>query len=204
MSEPMFPNSAGGAPAQEPVEAPKSNRTTLLAVGGVLAALVVAGLAFMMLSSGGGDEAADSADVASAPVVPAAPAAPTAAPSQAVVKPASVTVAKRNPFEPLYPAPAPAATTGGSTSGGSADPAHPTSTPEPVTPAVSLTVTTIDTAKQVATVGVDGKKYPKLAVGDSFGGFYTLYSIFNDQCVGVLYGDQSVPVCLNKPVSVTP
>ncbi len=199
MSEPMFPNSPGGATAQEPVEAPKSNRTTLLAVGGVVAALVVAGLAFMMLSSGGDD---DSADLAATPVVPAAPAAPSAAPTQAVVKPATVTVAKRDPFAPLYPAPAPTATTGEPSSGGSS--AAPTSTPEPVTPAVSLSVTAIDMNKQLATVGVDGKKYPKLSVGDSFGGYYTLYSIFNDQCVGVLYGDQSVPVCLNKPVSVTP
>jgi hypothetical protein len=30
-----------------------------------------------------------------------------------------------------------------------------------------------------------------------------MYSVFNTECVGVLYGDQSVPVCEGKPQTVT-
>ena len=126
-----------------------------------------------------------------------------ATPTPVVIKPASVTVAKRDPFAPLYPSPV-AATSAPSTPGGGATTAPSAAPLVPVVTPVTLDVKSIDATKDVATVSVDGKKYAGLNVGDSFGGHYTLYSVFNPQCVGVLYGDQSVPVCLGKPVSVTP
>ena len=45
-------------------------------------------------------------------------------------------------------------------------------------------------------------KFP--VVGQEFGKFYVMYSVFNDQCVGILMGDQSVAVCSTKAVTVTP
>ena len=201
MSEPMFPGEGGvAAPAAAEPEEQKSSRKTLLALGGVVAALVVVGGAFFLMNSSPSDPA---------PVTAVAPpngakAAPAASPTpQVVIKPASVTVAKRDPFAPLYPSPT-ATAEAPSNSGGdpSTAPSAAPLTPD-VTP-VTLEVKSIDAGKDVATVSVDGKKYAGLGVGDSFGGHYTLYSVFNPQCVGVLYGDQSVPVCLGKPVSVTP
>ena len=50
---------------------------------------------------------------------------------------------------------------------------------------------------------VDKKKYAT-GVGKTFGQYFTVYSVFNDQCVGILYGDQSIPVCVSKPQTVSP
>ena len=61
----------------------------------------------------------------------------------------------------------------------------------------------IDPTAQTAVVSVDGKKYAA-AVGKVFGKNYMVYSVFNAQCVGVLYGDQSVPVCTTAPATITP
>jgi hypothetical protein len=68
---------------------------------------------------------------------------------------------------------------------------------------VTLAVSAIDLKNQKATVSVDGKAYP-VAVGNVFASNYMMYSVFNAQCVGVLYGDQSIAVCTGRPVSVTP
>ena len=46
-------------------------------------------------------------------------------------------------------------------------------------------------------MSVDGKPYTT-AVGETFAKYYSVYSVFNDQCVGVLYGDQSVTVCIDQ------
>lgn len=205
MSEPMF----GGGTATEERPAPQeayeaessgSNRTMLLALGGVVAALVVAGGAFFFLSQSGSSSTDDLVVVPPAAAPPAASAAPSSAPT--AVKPASVDVSNRDPFAPLYPS-SEASSSPSSNGGGSAAPTTRPTT-EPTAAAVELEVTSIDTTSQLATILVDSKKYNKLAVGTTFGTYYTLYSIFNNQCVGVLYGDQSVPVCLGKPVSVTP
>lgn len=206
MSEPMFPGGVATAPTAEADEVgtPKSNRKALIVVGAVVAALVVVAGAWLLMSSGSSDDAADDAIVPQA-VAGAPNAAPTAAPSPAVVKPASLTVSKRDPFAPLFPTPVstPAASQPAAPGGGG-ETAAPNPSATPVVPVATLNVRSIDTKKQSATVSVNGTKYSGLSVGDSFGGHYTLYSVFNSQCVGVLYGDQSVPVCLNKPVSVTP
>jgi hypothetical protein len=125
-----------------------------------------------------------------------------------VVKPATVTVSTRDPFAVLYTAPvaaatpaAPAATPAAGTTGGT------TTTPvvtTPTTPPVTLAVLSINTGASSATISVNGKKYNNTKVGATFGTYYTLYSVFNTQCVGLLYGDQNVPVCLSKPATVTP
>jgi hypothetical protein len=199
----MFPGGGSAAPAPDADEVvePKNNRKALIVVGAVVAALVVVAGLWLLMSSGASDDSGDDAVVPQA-AAGAPNAAPTAAPSPAVVKPASLTVSKRDPFAPLYPTPVSTPAASETAASGGGETAAPS--PSPVVPAVTLEVRNIDANKDVATVSVDGKKYAGLHEGDSFGGHYTLYSVFNAQCVGVLYGDQSVPVCLNKPVSVTP
>ena len=127
-----------------------------------------------------------------------------------MTRPAAASVTGRDPFKPLFAAdldrrgrggrPAAGGSSGG-VRGGSA--AAPVPAPVPAAPTVTLSVSKVDQAAQTATVSVDGKKYAT-SVNAPFGKYYTVYSIFNDSCVGVLYGDQSVAVCTSKPMTVTP
>lgn len=214
MSEPIFPaptaTMTAPAPAEPEVDSSGGgNRKALFALAGVGALLVAGAGAFFLLSSGGGDEV--EAPIV-APPKASSPAEPGSEPSSAakptvVVKPSTVVVAARDPFKPLFPAPA--STTGttpdGTTTG--ATPAPSASASTPTTPSaeqmVTLSVTSVKEATQSATVSVNGKKY-KTVVGQEFGKFYVMYSVFNDQCVGILMGDQSVAVCSTKAVTVTP
>ena len=87
-------------------------------------------------------------------------------------------------------------------------PTPPAPTAAPVTPAkpivaVTLAVSKINATTQTATVTVDGKAYA-VGIGALFAKNFVLYSVFNTQCVGVLFGDQSVPVCVNSPQTVSP
>ena len=210
MSEPIFPaptaTMTAPAPAEPEVDAPSGgNRKALLALAGVGALLVAGAGAFFLLSSGGGDEveapivAPPKASAAAKPGTTAKPAKPTV-----VVKPSTVVVAARDPFKPLFPEPkaeTPATTDG---TGATPAPSASASASTPVTdPAVVLAVTAIKPETQSATISVDGKKY-KTVVGEEFGKFYVMYSVFNEQCVGVLMGDQSVAVCSGKSVTITP
>jgi len=217
MSEPMFPS--GGTATAEPepiaqgVAAPEEpgNGKTLLLVGGLVAALAVAAAAYFFLMSG----SSDPAPTAAAPTAVPSAGAPSAAPStKPAPKPAPVTVSGRDPFKPVFDTSVAGndlgngTTTSGSTSGSTSSGSAPTPAPSTVTPAVPVTTVTIavsaiDIKNDKATVSVDGKAYPA-AVGTVFGSNYMMYSVFNAQCVGVLYGDQSVAVCTGHPVSVTP
>lgn len=208
MSEPMF-GGVPAAPQEESAPAESSSRKPLLIVGGVVAAVALAGVAFMALSGGGSSD--DDAPLAFPKPKPSASVgAPSAEPSATpVIKPATVKVSKRDPFAPLAQASAAPsggsttpATNGGSTNGGSTPNVAPTATP--TTAAVTLALKHVREDIGRAWITVDGKKFWRLTVGESFGGYYSVYSIFNDQCVGVLYGDQSVPLCKDKPVTVTP
>ncbi|MEO8775251.1 MAG: hypothetical protein ABI468_02915 [Candidatus Nanopelagicales bacterium] len=206
MSEPMFRSGPASPPPEvaEPAES-RSNRKALYLVGGVVGALVLAGGAFLLLN--GSSSSGDTGTVAGAGLIAKQPStAEPAAP--VVVQPATVSVSTRDPFAVLYTAPvaaaspaAPAAPAAGTTGG--TTPTAPVVT-TPTTPPVTLAVTSINTGAQVATISVNGKKYANTKVGATFGTYYTLYSVFNPQCVGLLYGDQNVPVCLSKPATVTP
>jgi hypothetical protein len=127
-----------------------------------------------------------------------------------VIRPAGLTVTSRDPFKALFP-PA-TVTTGTSASGsgtttgttsGSTGTTTPTTTGSGTTKTVTLAVSTIDPVAGTATVTVDKKPYA-VAVGKTFGQYFTVYSVFNEQCVGILYGDQSIPVCIAKPQNVSP
>lgn len=203
MSEPMFPSSAGAAaPAQAEPTSGGGSRKALIAVGGVVAALAVGAGAFVLLSGSGASQDASGAVVphASAPAAPAPSASAAAKPVTTTVKTASVT--SRDPFAALFaapaaaapaaPAPAAPAASGSSTVGQT-----------PMTPKVAVTVSSVDPVKQTAVVAVNGTKY-SVSVGKTFATTFMLYSVFNAQCVGVLFGDQSVPVCVSQPQLVSP
>ncbi len=211
MSEPMFPapDGAGAAPAGGPVaESGSGNRTMLMVLGGVGAALVVGAGAYFLLNSGG--SAPDTTASPGQSVTGTAPAAvPAAKPATkpVVIRPATVSVSSRDPFKPLI-----SVATVGTTSGAAGSPTTPSTAPvpvapvtpvTPVTPTVTLSVSKIDPTLQTATVTVDGKAYAT-RVGVVFAKTFQLYSVFNAQCVGILFGDQSVPVCISRPQTVSP
>ncbi len=189
-----------------------SSRRRLYAAGGVAALLGLgAGLYFMFGNSAPTD---DSQFRLSTPTSSAAPSAGAVVSSP---KPAVSAVAKvgtRDPFKALKPgavetAVAVADTTGSTASSGTtSDPSAPavvavaTPTAAPAS-SVTLTVSAIDPVAQTVVVDVDGKKYAT-GVGKTFAQSFSVYSVFNAQCVGILYGSQSTPVCLAAPVSVTP
>lgn len=200
MSEPMFPSSSDVAAPHgaEPAQPGTSNRTALLALGGVVGALVVGGGAFLLLTGGGGG---GDATTAAAPLPFASAPAPAASTKPAITAVKTVTVVSRDPFAPLFAAPVPAAPAAVAKA-----PVTTTTIPQPVaapTAKVTLSVAAINTTKQTATVSVNGAKYP-VAVGTLFAKTFVMYSVFNTQCVGVLFGDQSVPVCTTNPQTVSP
>ena len=207
MSEPMFPapEPDGAAPAPVIDEPSGSSRKTLLVLGGVLGAVVVGAGAFLLLSGG-----SDTAAPVAAPTTKSAP-APAASPSASatpkpVVRPATASVGTRDPFKKLFAVAV--ATSGSSSTSSSSSPAPSAAPVKPATPAaptvtVTLTVSKIDATAQTATVSVDGKAYAT-TVGKVFAKNYMVYSVFNAKCVGVLYGDQSIPVCTTAPATITP
>jgi hypothetical protein len=201
----MFPSpdASAAAPAVAPAVESGSNRTMLLAVGGVGAALIVGAGAFFLLNSGGTDPAPTAAGIPSRTSAASAAPSPSASPSAkpAVIRPASVSVSARDPFKPLFAAAK--ASTAPTSAPSTAPTSAPTPVPTPVTPSVTLAVSKINTVKQTATVTVDGKAYAT-TIGAVFGKNFVMYSVFNAQCIGVLFGDQSVPVCTNSPQTVSP
>ena len=185
------------------------SRKRILITGGIAAALGLgAGLYFMFGMSAG---SSDDAEFRLAPSVSSPQAvAPSTKP---VVVPTVPKVGTRDPFKALKPgeAPAPVAvadtttsTTSSSTSttpmGSGAGPATPSAAPAS---SVTLSVASINLATQTAVVDVDGKKYAT-GIGKTFAEKFSIYSVFNAQCIGILYGSSSTPVCIASPVSVTP
>jgi hypothetical protein len=213
MSEPLFPSSS--APGPEPVvdaaEEPTSRRTLLL-IGGIGAAVLAAGGAYFFLNSGSGDEAPAASAPRTTQSAPAAKPTPTPTPTpttKVVVRTANVAVTSRDPFKPLFPS-AKAAPAASQAPSNPSTPAAPVVTPAPApsstgVPGTKITVgvAAINTINQAAQMVVNGKKYVT-RINTPFAQYFTVYSIFNAQCVGVLFGDQSVPVCIGKPQTVTP
>ena len=120
------------------------------------------------------------------------------------MKPKTASVTTHDPFKPLFAV----AVLGTTTTPVTTATTPPAPTAAPVTPAkpivaVTLAVSKINATTQTATVTVDGKAYA-VGIGALFAKNFVLYSVFNTQCVGVLFGDQSVPVCVNSPQTVSP
>ena len=204
MSEPMFPGGAApAAPAEADVETTPSNRKALMALGGVVGALVLGGGVFLLMNSSSSQETVSGVIPGARPSSAAKPAVSTA-PKPVVVKSTTVKVSSRDPFKSVVIVPvvaaAPAVAPTPATTGPVTSPTAPTT---PTTPSVSLSVTAVDPVAETAALTVNGKKYT-VSVGQDFGKYFTLYGVFNASCAGVLYGDQSVPVCVGKTQSVNP
>lgn len=210
MSEPIFTAGGGAAApaATEPQPETPSNRKALLAVGGVVGALVVGAGAFFVLTQGAPqDELAQGAKQPGVTAPGPQASAPAKPAGTKVVKVATVT--SRDPFVALFPDPKP---TGDSTSGGGTvttptdgtapSGGTPTTPPDQSTSTTyKVAVTIIKESEGVAQITVDGKPY-SAGVGRPFAPYFTLYAIFNSECVGVLFGDQSVPVCKGAVATV--
>ena len=197
MSEPMFPSGNGdAAPVAAEPQPSGGSRKALLAIGGAVGALVVGAGAFLLLTGSG--SGGDTPSAASAPqTVAAAPApAPSSTPLTTIK---TVSVTARDPFAPLFPSPKP---TPAAAAPATVTPAQ-GPTAAPAGPKVTLSVSVVNPTAQTATVSVDGVKYP-VTIGKVFAKTFVLYSVFNGQCVGILYGDQSVPVCTTSPATVSP
>lgn len=203
MSEPIFPAPGGvatmAAPAPaEPQPEKASNRKALLAVAGVVGALVVGAGAFFLLTSGAPEEDFSIPIAKPSASASVAPSASASAGTSTTVKKANVT--SRDPFAVLFPEPAPEPTVAASS--GTTDGTATQAPNQSQTTTYTVAVTNIQPNKGQATVVVDGKSYPA-AVGEKFAPYFTLYAVFNAECVGVLFGDQNVPVCLTSPATVT-
>jgi hypothetical protein len=182
-----------------------SSRKRLILAAGAAAAIGLGAGLYFMFGTGGSDDAEFR-------LVPPVSSPQAVVPStKPVVTAPAPKVGTRDPFKVLKPgaAPAPVAvadttTSASSTSGNTtAAVAGPIASPS-AAPAssVTLSVTSINLATQTAVIDVDGKKYAT-AAGKTFASTFTLYSVFNAQCVGVLYGSASTPVCLANPVTVS-
>jgi hypothetical protein len=203
MSEPMFPTvDAAERPAPvEPDGSGGTSRKAMFAVGGALGALALGAGAFVLLTGSGGS--ADDTSAAVAPRAAASAPAPAPTPSRAVVTIKTVAVAARDPFAVLFPAPKPAPA---APAAANQAPGTTTTTPQVATvptTTIAVSVSAVNPTKQSATVSIDGTKYAA-TIGKVFAKTFVLYSVFNTQCVGLLYGDKSVPVCTTAPATVSP
>ena len=177
-------------------------------IGGVVGVAVLGAGAMFMFGSGG---SSDDSEFRLNPIVTTAQPGASASPSSPAAAPV-VKVGSRDPFKPLSAAAVAASAaaesaTSTSSSGVSAPAAaNPVPSASPVVaPASSITlsVTSIDPIAQTAVVDVDGKKYAT-GIGKTFAQYFSVYSVFNAQCVGILYGTQSTPVCISQPATVSP
>ncbi len=193
-------------------EAPaRSSKALLIAVGIAVAVLAVFG--YLLFFRGGGEP-----EATGVVVVPQAPAAPgdttdTGATTDTTTPPAK-DVQGRNPFKPLVTEPAAADNTGttdGTTTGTTTDPGTaptggtpPVTTPPPATNPSGATVTVklVSIKGDTAATKVGNVNYTGLNPGDTFGTNFQLYAIFNPQCAGFLYGDDTFALCVGKSITL--
>lgn len=180
-------------------------RKLLMIVGGAAAVVVVGLLAFLFLGGSGGDDegglvtpAPRSAPVAEAPAPVAEAPAPAAFDGDL----------GRDPFAPIYEpaaaepeAEAVAAGTTGGTGGATAGGAATDTTTGTGTP---VTVKLVGVKADGATVNVDGTKYEATVNGETFATSFRLYSVFGEECAGLLFGDESVVLCKGDVRTLTP
>jgi hypothetical protein len=205
----------GGVPPEEPsvaaADAPAtgSRRNLVVIAVAVVAALGVG--AYFLLFAGGGGASTPNAVVPHASLkTTSAPHASSSAHSTkgaTVVKPASDKDKRgRDPFQPLLfeasatPTPTPSVAATPTTS---ASASTPLPSVAPSVPAAggnvvaTVALKSIKANKGSFTVDAAGvtKKYPSVAVGDTFGTFFKLYDL-GSKCAQVQYGDQTGSACL--------
>jgi hypothetical protein len=196
------------------------SRKRLLIFGGMAAIIGLgAGLYFMFgMGSGSTDDSQFRLNTPVASAKPSSMATPEAGKPSAAASASAAKIGSRDPFKVLKPAAVAAQVAGvdtsassGSTSSTTGDVSTTTTpaagpatapSPEPAS-TVTLAVSAVDPIAQTVVVDVDGKKYAT-GVGKTFAQGFSVYSVFNTQCVGILYGSKSTPVCMATPVTVTP
>ena len=161
----------------------------VLILGGIVVALIAGWFVFGALFGSGASPNSEGLVVpasqrgAAPATAPAAPGVPQAANDSATSSAAAV---GRNPFAPVVPGKS------------SADPV-----PQPTVAAVvsqsaaasAITVQMVSLTPTSATLTVAGKSYTA-TVGQTFATDFKVYGIFGTQCAGVLFGTQSVPLCI--------
>lgn len=192
--------------------APQHRRKLLMIVAGAAAVVIVGVLAFLFL---GGSSADDEGGL----VTPAPRSAPAAA-APAPAAPANKAPAAfdgdlgRDPFAPVFEPAAPEAAadpattgtaggTGGATAGGTTGTTTDTTTGTTGT-GTPVTVKMLDVTKDGASLTVDGTKFDAKVNGETFATSFRLYSVFDEQCAGLLFGDESVVMCKGDVRTLTP
>jgi hypothetical protein len=208
------------APELDPEPPAGSNRTLLLALGGLAAALVVGLVAYFLVFAGSGDDAADAAPSAPQAAAPA----PAEEAAEGKVKQPKLTEKNygRDPFEAriVEPAAASGAATGtgteaapvdntaGGTAGGTSsngagtgsEPASP-SGPEAST-AHSFKVVDVAPDNSTVTVKVDGDTYRNLSAGEVFADMFKVRFI-GGQVNSFQIGDEVFNVSGKKKVTIS-
>lgn len=166
-------------------EPERSRRPLIIAAVGAVVVAALAGVYFLFLAPSSSGE--DLGLVVPARQ-PAANAAPAPAPDAVVADP-GVTIG-RNPFAPVK--------------AGSSQVDAPTisipAAPQAASGGVTLEMVSLDPTS--ATVKVDGTSYTA-KVGETFASDFKVYGIFGTQCAGVLFGTQSVPLCVGDVRTLT-
>jgi hypothetical protein len=171
-------------------------RKLLLIVGGAALAVLLGLAAWFLFFSGSGSSANDGLVIVhkSAP----AAAAPKAAAPVPAAKPINEAIG-RDPFTPVVK-PVTASSTTTAAAGASA--AAGSTTSSSTSSGTSVTLQMVKVTPTSATLKVDGKSYTA-SVGQVFATNFKLYGLFDAQCAGVLYGDQSVPLCVGDVRTLT-
>jgi hypothetical protein len=202
------------APLPEPVEEDGGNRTKLLLLGGLAAALVLGLVAYFVVFAG--DDAADDGVVpkpAGAAPAPAVEEAEQPAKKQRL----SAKSFGRDPFKPLIVEPvaavntAPSATSGDTASGGTSGSESTggstgtTTQPETSTPqastAHSFRVVEVAPDNSTVTVKVDGDTYRNLRAGEVFADYFKVVLI-SGQVNSFQYGEEKFNVLGTKRLTI--
>ena len=170
-------------------------RKLLLIVGGAALVVLLGLAAWFLFFSGSGSPSNDGLVVVhkNAP----AAAAPKAAAPVPAAKPINEAIG-RDPFTPVVKPVTASSTTaaaGGTTAAGS-------TTSSSTSSGTSVTLQMVKVTPTSATLKVDGKSYTA-SVGQVFATNFKLYGLFDAQCAGVLFGDQSVPLCVGDVRTLT-
>lgn len=216
MTETTFPFAGApvAAPAEEAPPLSNSNRTKMLAVGGLAGALVLAGAGYFLFFAGdgsGGTEATHRTR-SSAPVPVTAP-----TPAPVVQRRINAKSFGRDPFRPFIveqvAAPAAVAvapatgTTGSTTSGTTSSTPGSTSgstagTTAPVqTPAHNFRVVSVAPDNTTVTVKVDGKQYNNLRAGEVFATYFKVVLI-TGPTNAFQYGEEKFNVLGTKRLTI--
>jgi hypothetical protein len=198
---PTTAQAGGGLPGLDEAAPASSRKRIYLTIGSAVGAGLILGVVVLFLLPGrAAEEAAASAAVAEAAVAAEAAAVDAAEPEQAVppTNRTRVRITSRDPFKPLVPEPPPAPAAPARDVSKADQPASGASSSST---AATISALSISGGGNSVKLKLDGEPYT-VDVGETFAKTFRLYSIFDDNCAGFLYGDQNAVVCEGGSVSV--